>query len=158
MTKESRVASVPAEPVLAGAARSKGRPAFVASMPAALLAALLLASCASTGGAVVTIEEDTPQETVVSADGPGAARREVRAFVTTDGTALVVGEVRMQVLGHRGYRGELGLSRGEVTIGGVRILYDEREITINGPFTAGTYPARMPATLTVDPSGAVRRG
>lgn len=127
-------------------------------MLAALLAAGLLASCMSTGGAVVTIEEDTPQETVVGAVGPDAARREVRAYCTTDGTVIVLGEVRVQVLGHRGYRGKIGISRGDVTIGGVRVLYDEGEITINGPFTAGTYPARMPATLTVDPSGAVRRG
>ncbi len=124
----------------------------------ALLLSGLLASCNATGGAIVRIEDETPQETVISAEGPGSIRREVRAYCTPDATVLELGAVRIQVLGHRGYRGKLSITNGEVTIGGVRIFYDEREITINGPFTAGTYPARVPATLTVDPSGAVQRG
>jgi hypothetical protein len=125
---------------------------------AALALLLLLGSCAGTGGAIVTIEEPTTQETAIAADGPADARRAVRVRRTAVGVEAELGPVRVIALGAESYAGSIGLARGEIRAGGVRLLYDAHQIVINGPFTAGVYPAREAATLTVDPSGAVRRG
>lgn len=128
----------------------------IASAAAALLLPCAFSACASSGGAEVLLREDTTAPTLVEEAYAERGERRIEAEVAADGVVLRLGTTEIRLLGATAYRGTLGVARGDVVAGALRVIYDRKEAIVRGPFGGGAFELRPDLRVDVDPSGAIR--